>query len=135
MTSKNISSNKLLLRVSYLTIFFRTLSMIKLLLSNSVLLKDNYYMLILCLSDFLTCFFLTTENDNLSEPSELLVKFLLLFLTFFILLTACSSVFSLFSSLVSTLFSVFLISLFLKFNFTSIFSLFFTLLIEKLILN
>ena len=118
-----MSSNESSLRVSCLTLFLKTLSMIKLSLSNSVLLKDNNYILILHLSDFLRCFFLTTENSNLSESSELLTEFLLLFSAFFIFSVTYLLVFLLFSSSASILFSVFLISLFLKFNFTSIYSL------------
>ena len=114
MTSENISSNKLSLRGNCLTLIFKTLSIVKLLLLNSVLLKDNYYILILCLSNFLRCFFLIIKNNNLSESLELLTKFLSLFSAFFILLMLCLLMFSLFSSLVSITFLIFLISLFLN---------------------
>ena len=129
VTSENMSSDESSLSAGCLTLFFRTLSMIKSSLSNSVLLKDNCHMLILCLSDFLRHFFLTIRDDNLSESSELLTEFSSLFSAFFVLLIMCSLTFSLFSSLALILFSVSLISSFLKFKFTSIFSSFFTLLI------
>ena len=135
MTSENMSSDKSSLSTGCLTLFFKTLSTVKLSPSNSVLLKDDYYMLILHLSDFLRHFFLTIKNDNLSESSELLTEFSLLFSAFFILLTACLLTFSLFSSLALILSSVFLISLFLKFESASIFSSFFTLLTQMLILK